>query len=174
MSYPLPLTIELTALPPNFSGSINDYDGTIEGRFTITAESPLSLINVSDVAPTSDEGPLALNGNQWQYWDDATGQYVDFVIPQTSLGWIASQTEPDENEYTIWIELDATNKPIAIKTHDGTSWVSTYYEKTDTYTQAEVEFKWDGTVLPRIGSACICRMRARCLRGVGPTVGEDL
>ncbi len=138
-TYSVPITITMTTLTPNYRGSINDYDSTIAGRMRFTADNEVALIQITDVAPTSDEGPIALNGNQWQYWSDALGAYDDFLVPQRRLGWVKSQTAPDPTVYSAWYVLNSSGVGVGIRLHDGTAWSDIYYTKDELYTQDEVD-----------------------------------
>lgn len=78
-STPLPIDVTAAALPMGIKGNaqqiLNAFADALSAVISPTFLTGLTtLVRDSVPAPTSDIGPWA-NGNQWYFWDPATGQY---------------------------------------------------------------------------------------------------
>jgi hypothetical protein len=140
---PLPITITMASLPVGFRGTPQQLADAIAERLQLVTQQTFALFSVGATEPTSDVGPWAKDGSTWYYFDSETGAYVPFIIPQASLQFQISQTEPTEDGINVWYEIDENGEPEAIKLRvvsgGSVTWQSAYYLKTETYTQAETD-----------------------------------
>jgi hypothetical protein len=131
----------MAALPVGFRGTPQQIADAIAERLELVTQQTFALFSVGATEPTSDIGPWAKDGNTWYYFDSETGAYVPFVIPQASLQFQISQTEPTEDGINVWYEIDANGVPEAIKLRvvsgGSVTWQSAYYLKSEVFTQAE-------------------------------------
>jgi microcystin-dependent protein len=74
MPVPLPIDIVMGALPQGFKGNLQEYANAIADAMSATVEASFLTGQIGGAMPTSDIGPWA-NGNEWWFWDPATGQY---------------------------------------------------------------------------------------------------
>lgn len=141
----LPLTITLARLPVGFVGTPQELADAIAERLQITTQQVFALFSVGATEPATNVGPWAKNGNQWFYFDDDTGSYQPFVITDAQRQSQISITEPTDDAILVWYQIDNDGNPLAIKlkvtTGGSISWVSPYYLKSETYTQAEADLK---------------------------------
>jgi hypothetical protein len=80
-SQQIPLTIVIAPFPEGFQGDMDEtfqqatqlMEAYIEGNFLTGL-----ILPAGSTLPTTDQGPIAM-GDQWYFWDSASGQYV----PQT-------------------------------------------------------------------------------------------
>jgi hypothetical protein len=80
-SQQIPLNISIAPFPEGFQGDMDEtfqqavqlMEAFIEGNFLTGL-----ILPPGSILPTSDQGPIAM-GEQWYFWDPATGQY----LPQT-------------------------------------------------------------------------------------------
>jgi hypothetical protein len=123
----LPVTIDFGTLPANGQGyTPQEFANRLGVNGRIFTEQQFALFTTGVTAPTSDTGPWAANGNSWYYWDNDTGSYVPFIIPQESLRYFVGNTEPDPDIYEFWIQLDGSGSPLALKTYFSGAWVDVY------------------------------------------------
>jgi len=141
----LPITVTMASLPVGFKGTPQQIADAIAERLTLTTQQVFALFFVGATEPSYDVGPWAKNGNSWYYWDSDTGDYQPFVIPQGSLGYQMSLSEPTDDAIVVWFEIDADGLPVSIKTRSNqggaVTWTSVYYLKTEVYTQAETQLQ---------------------------------
>jgi hypothetical protein len=81
-SQQIPLTIVIAPFPEGFSGDMDEtfqqatqlMEAYIEGNFLTGM-----ILAPGSTLPTTDQGPIAM-GDQWYFWDEATGQYVPQIV----------------------------------------------------------------------------------------------
>jgi len=139
MSNLTPLRLDISPLPPNFTGSPQDIADAIEARAQILTDTAFSLFTVGPTAPTSDEGPWLNNGTTWWIWDVGTGAYIPQIIDPVSLryGIFATASLPaDDTDYDVVIEVNAGGVPLAVKIWYSGAWTDVYANMLSGYVTA--------------------------------------
>lgn len=134
MSFQLPVSLDFGSLPDTGQGyTPQEFADRLGINARVFTEQQFALFVTGATAPTSDVGPWAANGNEWRYWDSGTGSYVPFVIPSESLGYFVGVAAPDPAIYQVWVELNGTGSPLAIKTYFSGAWVDVYATTLGSY-----------------------------------------
>lgn len=112
-------------LPANWSGTPQALLNQIPNLLFIDVDENTSFITIGQTAPNSDQGPwlnTTLEPAEWYVWSPVQAKYIQAGVPQERLRYIVTKDVPDENIYDMWIEVDANNEPVDLRTHDGTEW----------------------------------------------------
>ncbi len=126
------LTIQIAPIPQTFKGNPNDLVAIMVQRMKILSPSGTSFIFIGDTLPTSNVGPVLLNGTQWYVWSGTLNQYVpqDISASFTQPYWF-SNSQPPNSTPQLWLKStkDATDQdpthgePIGWFQWDGSQWV---------------------------------------------------
>jgi microcystin-dependent protein len=114
MSNPIRINVSLAPLPTNFKGTPQAWAQALVERLTLQTESGFSTFVVTDVLPTTDEGPVFLNGTKVYVWDADQSVYVPLDITDSfTPAFIVSEIEPDEpvledREPPVWLKIKGT------------------------------------------------------------------
>jgi len=76
MPAPVDFNISLAPLPNNFSGTPQQLATAIVDRLTIAPTAPWSAFQNGGSIPSSDVGPVLLNGTEWRVFDVGLGAYT--------------------------------------------------------------------------------------------------
>lgn len=84
---PAPVTFEvsLASLPSTFEYTPQQLAVAIAERMTVTPSVPWSSFLNGTTIPTSDNGPVLYNGNEWRVWDAGLGAYTYLKIQGSGL-----------------------------------------------------------------------------------------
>ena len=123
----VPLALQISPLPPGFQGTPQDLCDAIEARAQIVTDQAYSLFIVGASAPTSNEGPLFLNGQTPYVWDPTTGAYIPVPLNSKSLRYTLSTVLPSDNtNYDVVFLLDPAStpsgNPLSIKVWYNGAW----------------------------------------------------
>lgn len=106
----LTLTVQASALPPNWKGRPQEFLQAIAERLTVVFPEGQSTFVISDTEPSSDQGPWLKGGTQWWVYDEDDKSYVPLDIS-------ASETAPYSISDTApTFESGDTITPIWIRT----------------------------------------------------------
>lgn len=112
-------------LPIGWSGTPQQLLNEIPNLLFIDVDENTSFITIGKTAPNSDQGPwlnTSLEPAEWYVWSPIEAQYIQAGVPQERLKYIVTKDTPDENIYDMWLEVDANNDPVDLRTHNGTQW----------------------------------------------------
>lgn len=136
----IPLTFRLAPLPMGFVGTPQQLASAIVARLSAVSANTISFFASGSVAPTSNVGPWLKNDQTWYVWSDTLATYIPQVIEPASLGYIFSQSAPDQNIYKVWYKLDGSNNPIGIFVYANGAWVDVYASQfANYYTKTEID-----------------------------------
>lgn len=138
MPSPVQFNVSAGTLPPNFTGTPQQFLDAIAGLLLVTPVEDWNSFVVGSAAPTSDVGPWLKDGTEWWVWSSGAGAYVPVVANALTLRRFIGSTTPSNVDYDVWIQTDGGGVPQAIKIYNGGSWVdvyaaalSNYYTKTE-------------------------------------------
>ena len=104
------VTITAAPLPTNFIGTPQQLIDAFLDRLEVVVEG--SSFIISDVMPTSNQGPWLKNGTQWWVWDPTTSTYIPLDTSASFTAQIyvgdVSQGPPDPSVYQIWLQLNGS------------------------------------------------------------------
>ncbi len=129
----IPLTFRAGPFPAGYNADPEQLKNDIVARLYAESTDAISFFASGSVAPSSNVGPWLKNGQEWYVWSDVSASYIAQVIPYASLRYIAQVVAPDQNIYTLWIELNGTGKALAIKYYSGGAWKDIYEDKFALY-----------------------------------------
>ena len=112
-------------LPIGWSGTPQQLLNEIPNLLFIDVDENTSFITIGKTAPNSDQGPwlnTSLEPAEWYVWSPIEAKYIQAGVPQERLKYIVTKDTPDENIYDMWLEVDANNDPVDLRTHNGTGW----------------------------------------------------
>lgn len=112
-------------LPIGWSGTPQQLLNEIPNLLFIDVDENTSFITIGKTAPNSDQGPwlnTSLEPAEWYVWSPIEAKYIQAGVPQERLKYIVTKDTPDENIYDMWLEVDANNDPVDLRTHNGTAW----------------------------------------------------
>lgn len=113
-------------LPIGWSGTPQQLLNEIPNLLFIDVDENTSFITIGKTAPNSDQGPwlnTSLEPAEWYVWSPIEAKYIQAGVPQERLKYIVTKDTPDENIYDMWVEVDANNEPVDLRTHNGTDWI---------------------------------------------------
>lgn len=125
----MPVAFRASPLPSDFSGTPQDLLDAFVDRLSMETEEDLALYVAGSVMPTSDSGPWLKDNLTWWVWDVDNGQYIPQPLERASLRYIIQESEPDSDDYDVWIQTDSSGKAIAIKTYSSGAWHDIYEDK---------------------------------------------
>lgn len=129
----LPITIQMSTLPPNASWTPQQFADAIAQRLSLVTQQSFALFVTGSTAPLSNVGPWLKDGTEWWVWSNTAGAYVPQTVTQESLGYFIGAIAPDQNIYQIWIETTAGGSPLSVKIYYSGSWVDVYAAKFANY-----------------------------------------
>lgn len=119
------LVLVASPLPADFIGTPQEFFEAFVERLEIQSPVGTNFFIVSDVEPSSDQGPWLRGGTQWWVFSNVTGSYVPLDISQSIAAlFTASPTEPPppaEGEAQIWLQT-ASGRTIGWSFWTGTAW----------------------------------------------------
>ena len=80
MPAPVAFNLTLGAVPANYSATPAQFAADLVARLTITPTAPWSSFQNGGAVPTSNVGPVLLNGVQWLVWNSSSSAYVDITV----------------------------------------------------------------------------------------------
>lgn len=107
MANPLPVTFSASPLTPGKSYTPQQLADAIVSRLSLDSQTELSFFVTGSTAPTSNVGPWLKDGTTWYVWDSTTGAYIPMLAENETLRYVASITAPDQDVYTLWIQLNS-------------------------------------------------------------------
>lgn len=138
MPSPVQFNVSAGTLPPNFTGTPQQFLDAIAGLLLVTPVEDWNSFVVGSAAPTSDVGPWLKNGTEWWVWSSGAGAYVPVTANALTLRRFIGSTTPSATDYDVWIQTDGSGVPQAIKIYNAGSWVdvyaatlANYYTKTE-------------------------------------------
>lgn len=129
---PTNLVIQAAQLPATFTGDPNAFFRAMIERMRIMSASGTSFFVISDVEPTSNQGPWLKGGTQWWVWDVNLNKYVPLDISASETQWYQTgSTVPITQDPPLWLRTQsgttvvgpAPGQPIGWYLFNGTSWV---------------------------------------------------
>lgn len=126
------LLIVASQLPPTFAGDPNFFFRSILERMKIVSASGTAFFVVSDLEPSSNQGPWLKGGTQWWVWDEQLKRYVPLDISESETKWFqVGSTTPATADPPVWLKTteDQTQahpqpgNPIGWYLYNGTTWV---------------------------------------------------
>lgn len=127
MPSPVQFNISVGTLPPNFTGTPQDFLNAVASLLQIAPVEDWNSFLVGSSAPTANLGPWLKDGQEWWVWSDVVGAYVPLVLDSKSLRYIITSSIPSSSDYDVWIQTDSvTGVPQAIKIYQGGNWVDVY------------------------------------------------
>lgn len=119
------LRIVSAQIPPDFSGTVQDFQRALVERLQILSTTGSTAFVVGDIEPPTDQGPWLRGGSQWWVFDPNLGRYVplDISASITAL-FTVSETEPaapDSDDAQIWLRTKS-NRVLGWYFWDGTEW----------------------------------------------------
>jgi hypothetical protein len=124
MNPTLPVSFVLAPLPFNFTGTPQELADAIVARLSIENESQYAVFSIQNSIPSSNIGPVLLNGVSWYVWDSGTASYQPLVLTSQSQGYHIGSVAPNPSLYRFWIETDGAGAPLAIKIYNAGSWTA--------------------------------------------------
>lgn len=143
MSQAIPLSFDVAALEPGWTGTFPEFLELLPDLISVVADQEFALFVAGATEPPYDSGPWAKNGNEWRYFDETTGDYQPFLVPQVRLKYHVGTTEPDADDYLLYFQFVGTT-PTAIKGWNGSAWTAFHYLKSELYTQTEIDALFEG------------------------------
>lgn len=137
---PSPVQFNITAgtLPPNFTGTPQQFLDAIADLLAVTPAEDWNSFLVGSSAPTANLGPWLKDGREWWVWSNDDGAYVPVTVDNRSLRRYIGDTAPSNDEYDVWYQTNSSGVPQAVKIWNAGSWVdiyaaqfSSYYSKTE-------------------------------------------
>jgi hypothetical protein len=122
----LPLTIQMSALPPAVRWTPQQLADAIAARLSITTAQSYALFVSGSTAPSSNVGPWLKNGTEWWIFNTVSGTYVPITINQESLGYFIGNVAPDPTIYQFWISTTPGGQPLAVNTFYSGAWTDVY------------------------------------------------
>ena len=129
---PTNLVLQAAPLPATFVGDPNDFFRAMIERIRIMSASGTQFFVVSDVEPTSNQGPWLKGGTEWWVWDVNLNKYVPLDVSQSETKWYQTgSTIPTTQDPPLWLRTQsgvtvvgpAPGQPIGWYLFNGTSWV---------------------------------------------------
>lgn len=147
MPSPVQFNVSAGTLPPNFTGTPQQFLDAIAGLLLVAPVEDWNSFVVGSAAPTSDVGPWLKDGTEWWVWSAGAGAYVPVVANALTLRRFIGSTTPSNVDYDVWIQTDGGGVPQAIKIYSGGSWVDVYAATLSGYVAkatADVQYpKWN-------------------------------
>lgn len=126
------LLIQVSQLPPTFTGSPNDMFTEMVRRMRIVSPTGTNFIFIGDTEPTSNVGPWLKDGTKWYVFDPDIKRYVPLDISDSETKWFWTQnTTPPNSTPPVWLKTskDASDvdpsvgNPISWHVFNGSQWV---------------------------------------------------
>src|SRR6185295_16189664 len=126
------LIIQGAPLPAAFKGKPNDLFVAMLERMKIVSPFGTSFFVISDVMPSSNQGPWLKGGTQWWVFDPNLKTYVPLDISESETKWYqVGKDTPTNTNPPLWLKTteNATEAkpkfgtPIAWYLFDGATWV---------------------------------------------------
>lgn len=126
------LLIQASHLPPTFKGKPDELFQAMVERMKIVSPTGTSFFVVSDLMPSSNQGPWLKGGKQWWVWDEELKTYVPQDISESETRWFqVGNTTPTSTVPPVWLKTteDQTEAsplpgdPIGWYLFNGTTWV---------------------------------------------------
>jgi len=138
MPSPVQFNVSAGTLPPNFTGTPQQFLDAIAGLLLVTPVEDWNSFVVGSAAPTSDVGPWLKNGQEWWVWSSTAGAYVPLILDDLSIRRFIGETAPLSTEYDVWIQTNSSGVPQAVKIYNAGNWVDVYAATlSNYYTKAE-------------------------------------
>lgn len=133
MANTLPITIELSALPPSISYTPQQFGDALAARMYLVTEQAFSLFVSGSTAPLSNVGPWLKDDMEWWVWSDTEGAYVPITANQQTLEYFIGSTTPDKDVYQFWIQTNGGGQPQALKIWYNGAWTDVYAQTLASY-----------------------------------------
>lgn len=129
MPSPVQFNVSIGTLPPNFTGSPQDFANAIASLLLVTPVEDWNSFLVGSSTPTANLGPWLKDGQEWWVWSDSDAAYVPLSLDDLSLRRYIGETAPNAADYDVWIQTDSGGVPQAIKIYVNAptnDWVDVY------------------------------------------------
>ena len=129
---PTNLVLQAAPLPATFTGDPNAFFRAMIERCRIMSASGTSFFIISDVEPTSNQGPWLKGGTQWWVWSNVLNKYVPLDVSESETKWYQTgSTVPVVQDPPLWLRTTggttvigpAQGQPVGWYLFNGTSWV---------------------------------------------------
>jgi hypothetical protein len=126
------LIIQCGPIPATFKGTPDEFRVELIRRMKIVSPSGTSFFVVSDIEPTSNQGPWLKGGTQWWVFSEETKRYVPLDISASETIWyFIGNATPSNVDPPLWLKTsqDPTTtdtsygQPIGWLQWNGAAWV---------------------------------------------------